>query len=57
MLMVGEKLWNGAVVSKSLATAYNAMTAEIEAFERSGREAPANLLNGRHNLIANVRRA
>lgn len=56
MLKAGDKLWNGAVVTPALAAAYNAATLKIEAFRRNGREAPDNLLNGRHNLIANLPR-
>lgn len=54
MLNPGEKLWNGAIVTVHLATAYNAMTARIEGFEKDGLKVPEQLLNGRHNLIANV---
>lgn len=56
MLKAGEKLWNGAIVSPQLADAYNAATARIDAFVTAGKPVPENLLNGRHNLIANVAR-
>lgn len=48
----GERLWNGRVVTPHLAAAYNAANAKIRAFEATGRPAPDNLLNARHNLIA-----
>jgi hypothetical protein len=53
-LTPGDKLWNGAIVSRDLARAYNSLNATIAAFERQGRPAPAHLLNGRHNLIASA---
>lgn len=56
-LKVGEKLWNGAIVTEALAATYNALSLKIEAMEREGRKVPGHLLNGRHNLIANLRRA
>jgi len=56
MLKSGDKLWNGAIVTAQLAAAYNAANAKIEAFEKAGKVAPQNLLNGRHNLIASVRK-
>lgn len=56
MLKAGDKLWNGATVSAQLADAYNSASAKIEAFEKAGKPVPENLLNGRHNLIANVPR-
>lgn len=54
MLKVGEKLWNGATVTPQLAAAYNSISAKIAAIEATGRPAPDNLLNGRHNLIGGV---
>ena len=51
MLKVGEKLWNGRVVTRGLADAYNAATARIEAFQKAGLPVPVQLLNGRHNLL------
>ena len=48
----GDKLFNGATVTKALADAYNAATARIESFERDGKPIPEHLLNGRHNLLA-----
>lgn len=53
-LVAGERLWNGAVVSHSLATAYNRLTDKIEQFKMKGRCVPEELLNGRHNLIASA---
>ena len=52
MLKVGEKLWNGAVVTAHLADAYNRLCDRIAGFEREGLPVPDELLNGRHNLIA-----
>lgn len=57
MLKVGEKLWNGAIVTEALVATYNALNLKIEAIEREGRQVPDHLLNGRHNLISNVLRA
>ena len=54
MLKSGDRLWNGAIVSAHLADAYNAATARIMAFEAEDRTVPESLINGRHNLIANV---
>ena len=51
MLTVGEKLWNGRVVTRQLADAYNSLTARIASFEAAGLPVPEQLLNGRHNLI------
>ena len=53
-LVAGERLWNGAEVSHSLATAYNRLTDKIEQFKAKGRRVPEELLNGRHNLIASA---
>jgi len=54
MIQAGKKLWNGATVTPQLAAAYNRMSERIAAYEREGLSAPEQLLNGRHNLIANV---
>lgn len=54
-IMAGERLWNGVIASHCLATAYNRLTDKIAGFERAGRKPPAELLNGRHNLIAGAR--
>lgn len=51
MLIEGERLWNGKIVTRQLAAVYNSMTAQIERYEREGRQPPQELLNGRHNLI------
>lgn len=53
-LVAGDRLWNGAEVSHSLATAYNRLTDKIEQFKAKGRRVPEELLNGRHNLIASA---
>ncbi len=52
MLTIGEKLWNGAIVTPQLAAAYNAQQAKINAYRKAGKPAPDNVLNGAHNLIA-----
>lgn len=52
MLIVGEKLWNGAIVTPSLAQAYNSLTQRIEAFRAAGLPPPEQILNARHKLIA-----
>lgn len=54
MLQPGEKLWNGATVTRELAIAYNSAQARIAAFVAEGRPVPDHLLNGAHNLIAGV---
>lgn len=54
MIQPGERLWNGAIVTKQLAAAYNAISAKIAGFEAIGRPPPEELLNGRHNLIVNA---
>lgn len=54
MLKVGEKLWNGAIVTAPLADAYNAIQSKIQAFRDAGLPVPDNLLNGAHNLIAST---
>ncbi len=51
MLTVGEKLWNGATVTPSLAQAYNSIQSRIAGFQADGRTVPEYLLNGSHNLI------
>lgn len=52
MLNVGEKLWNGAIVTEQLAYAYNSRLETVKRFESEGREAPEYLINGLHKLIA-----
>lgn len=54
MLIIGQRLWNGALVTPQLASAYNAMQERIEQFRNEGRPVPENLLNGAHNLIASA---
>lgn len=51
MLKVGERLWNGAIVSDDLARAYNSLQTRIEGFRKEGRPVPEQLLNGSHNLL------
>ena len=53
-LKEGERLWNGAIASKHLASAYNSVTDHIYAFQALGKPAPEHLLNGQHNLIASA---
>ena len=53
-LKAGERLWNGAIVSKPLAAAYNATTDHIHAWKALGKPAPEHLLNGQHNLLASA---
>lgn len=47
----GDVLYTGAIASPQFAAAYNTATAKIDSFLSSGRPAPENLLNGRHNLL------
>lgn len=51
-LVIGEKLWNGAIVTPQLAAAYNAIQARIAGFRAEGKPAPDQLLNGAHALIS-----
>jgi len=50
-LVTGDRLWNGVIVTAPLAAAYNRLTDKIAAYDRAGRKAPENILNGRHNLL------
>lgn len=50
----GEMLFNGACVSRYVAEAYNRVNDHIHAWEALGKNAPEQLLNGRHNLLASV---
>ncbi len=50
-LVAGERLWNGVTVTAPLAWAYNRLTDKIAAYDRVGRKAPENILNGRHSLL------
>lgn len=50
----GETVWNGAKINQSMADAYNRINDHIHAWEATGRQAPEQLLNGRHNLLSNV---
>jgi hypothetical protein len=54
MLTVGERLWNGALVTPALASAYNAQQAKIARYRAAGLPVPDNILNGAHNLIASA---
>ena len=40
MLRAGERLWNGYVVTKTLADTYNRLSQRIEQFEHEGKAAP-----------------
>lgn len=55
MLTVGEKLWNGAIVTPELARAYNRVQAKIAQYLAAGKPVPENILNGAHNLINGAR--
>jgi hypothetical protein len=53
MLNVGDKLWNGLVVTPEFASrqacleaTYNALQARIDSFKAEGRTVPEHLLNG-----------
>ena len=52
MLNVGEKLWNGAIVTEYLAREYNAIQSRIDSFKREGRTVPVELINASHKVIA-----
>ena len=54
MLTTGEKLWNGATVTASLAAAYNSIQGRIASFQEAGKPVPEQLLNGSHSLIASA---
>lgn len=51
-MKAGDRLWNGAIATESLARAYSVASIRIEAFERAGMRPPEHLVNGRHKLIA-----
>jgi hypothetical protein len=51
-MTAGQRLYTGAIVTPDFADLYAALTARIESFRAAGREAPENLLNGRHNALA-----
>lgn len=55
MLQVGEKLWNGRIVTADFAAVYNRLQERIEGFRKEGRPVPEYLLNGSHNLMNSVR--
>jgi len=50
-LIVGENLWNGAIVNQSLADAYNAIQDDINRFIDARMTVPEYLLNGSFKLI------
>lgn len=50
-LTIGDRLWNGARVTKHLADAYNSLLDRMETFTKEGKPVPEYLLNGAHNLI------
>lgn len=54
MLKIGERLWNGAIVTPEFAAVYNQLQEKIAGFRRDGLPVPENLLNGSHNLINSV---
>jgi hypothetical protein len=55
MLTIGERLWNGAIVTPQLAAAYNKRLRMAQAWRDMGRDPPVELANGLHNLIASAR--
>jgi hypothetical protein len=50
-IVAGDRLWNGVTVTAPIAAAYNRLTDKIAAYDRAGRKAPENILNGRHSLL------
>lgn len=50
----GDTIWSGAKIGKHQAAAYNRVNDHIHAWRAMGKEAPEQLLNGRHNILANV---
>lgn len=50
-LIIGTRLWNGAIVTKHLAEAYNSLLDRMETCTKEGKPVPEHLLNGAHNLI------
>ena len=50
----GDTVWNGAKIGKHQAAAYNRINDHIHAWKALGKEPPEQLLNGRHNILANV---
>ena len=53
-LKEGDKLWNGAVVSRAFADSYNRLQERINSFEKEGRPVPEYLLFGSHNLMSSI---
>ena len=47
IIQVGDRLYNGAIVTPQFAAMYNRLTARIKSFDVP----PENLLNGRHNAL------
>jgi hypothetical protein len=50
----GDTVWGGAKIGKHQAAAYNRVNDHIHAWKAIGKEPPEQLLNGRHNILANV---
>lgn len=50
----GDTVWNGSKINKFQADAYNHVNDRVHAWEAINKEPPENLLNGRHNILANV---
>ena len=50
-LKADGRLWNGAIVSKQLADAYNTQNDHAHAWLALGKPVPEQILNGRHNLL------
>ena len=51
-----DRLWNGATLSRYEADAYNGIWRTIKRWQAEGLNAPANLYNEAHRLIANARK-
>lgn len=52
ILKPGDRLLTGVIVeSVAQCEAYNRACERVASFERAGRPAPQELLNGRHNLF------
>ena len=51
-----QTLWNGATLSRYEADAYNGIWRTIKRYQAEGLNAPANLYDEAHRLIANARK-
>lgn len=50
----GDTVWSGKKINRYIADAYNRVNDHIHAWQALGKEPPEHLLNGRHNLLANI---